>query len=95
MDNHGGEQPVQTEKKPTRRFGGIRTLADVRHSNGFFSKLLAFLRETWVDWATLIALGILTGGVSLNEPSRHRSIVLRRESDLFLDITGPTVVVAS
>jgi hypothetical protein len=60
MDNQAASAK---QEKWSRRFSSIRTLADVRQSNDFFSKLVAFFHHTWLDWLTLAAVGILTAGV--------------------------------
>ena len=31
---------------------------------GLLRNILKFAKETWIDWLTLVAVGILTGGVS-------------------------------
>jgi hypothetical protein len=90
MEHHGLKV---RENEHNQSVWGIRTLADVRHSNsnskstsgfdGFVSELPGFLRETWVDWATLAALGILTGGVRFLGKNKGRSAFLR--GSLFRD----------
>lgn len=68
----GGVGQNGLEEKKKRRFDGIRTVADVRSSRGLLPRLLRFLRQTWLDWATLVAVGVLTGGLWIIHPTRDR-----------------------
>ncbi len=53
-----------TAPRPGGRFNNLRSLADIRNSRGFFSQLLSFLRQTWLDWVGLLVVGVVTAGVS-------------------------------
>ena len=59
-DHTDATDGAQEKKKPKPR---LRSLADIRNANGFVGKFIQMVRETWLDWLTLCALGGLTAGV--------------------------------
>jgi hypothetical protein len=71
-----GQQVEEGEKKRSKNhFKAIRKLkfGERRNStsgssgvvSGFLSRLWRFFRQTWIDWLTLAAVGIVTGGVCI------------------------------